>query len=394
MENIKVSIVVPVYNTERYLYRCLKSIRGQTLKEIEIILVNDGSEDCSGEICNKYAAEDDRIHVIHKANGGSTSARQAGLAISSGEYVGFVDSDDWVESDMYRTLYKTAIDNRADIVAEGVIDEIGNEYCIKRNQLSDGKYETARERNIVYRNMISCMSFFSLGIWPYLWNKLIHRELALLHINGIPRSIRVGEDAAAVYPMLVHAGVIVVSDKAHYHYCRRNTSLMLGEKQEDQEYESVVQLHSFLKKRFKELGVYNLVREQLWRYTANNLLTRVYGKFAGLDRESILFPFPDISQGDSLIVYGAGAFGKAVYEYAISCSVLKVKAWVDQWASAYQSLGWDVRTLENVDIEIADKVVIAVFCESLYREIREILMIKGIMPNQIKWIDIEKILHL
>ncbi len=391
---MKVSVVVPVYNTEQYLHRCLESLRNQTLKEIEIILVDDGSEDCSGDICDNYAAQGARIHVIHKANGGLVSARQTGLSTASGEYVGFVDSDDWIEPDMYRTLYETAAYHGADIVAEGIIDEIGNESRTRRNLLQAGIYDTVEKRVKLYKSMISCQNFFSLGIQPYLCNKLIRRELAFLHMTKIPQSIRVGEDAAAVYPMLVQANVIAVSDTAHYHYCHRNTSMMLGIRQEEREYKNAVLLHSFLEKTFKELEVYEVMKEQLRRYTINNLLTRAYDKCAVPDRKNILFPFMDVCQGDTIIIYGAGAFGKAVYQYAVSCEGLKVKAWIDQSAVTYQRLGLDVCTLKDVDIEASDKILIAVLSESVYWQIREELVIKGIRLEQIKWIDIEQLFCL
>ena len=97
----KVSIIVPVYKVEKYLRKCIDSIINQTLKDIEIILVDDGSPDNCGKICDEYAAKDTRIKVIHKENGGLSSARNAGMEVAEGEYIGFVDSDDWIESDMY-----------------------------------------------------------------------------------------------------------------------------------------------------------------------------------------------------------------------------------------------------------------------------------------------------
>lgn len=393
-ESMKVSIVVPVYNTGQYLHRCLRSICSQTLKEIEIILVDDGSEDCSGRICDECAAEDARIHVIHKANGGLVSARQAGLSIAVGEYVGFVDSDDWIEPDMYRTLYEIAVSNGADIVAEGIIDEIGNGSWKRLNLLPNGKYVTAEEREKIYEGMICCKNFFDMGIQPYLCNKIVRKELVFQHMNKVPCPIRIGEDAAAVYPMLVQADVIMVSDTAHYHYCHRNTSMMLGDRREQQEYENAVLLQTYLEKTFQELGVYEMLREQLRRYEINNLLTRIYGKYAGLDRESVLFPFAGISQEDSIIIYGAGAFGRAVYQYAISHEELKIKAWIDQKASAYQSIGLDVRVLEDVDIERTDKILVAVFSENAYRQIREGLALSGVESSQIQWISMEKLSFL
>lgn len=102
----EISIIVPVYKVEKYLKKCVDSILNQTFKDFELILVDDGSPDNCGKICDEYAHKDSRVKVIHKENGGLSSARNAGLDIAQGEYIGFVDSDDWIEPDMYEILYK------------------------------------------------------------------------------------------------------------------------------------------------------------------------------------------------------------------------------------------------------------------------------------------------
>ncbi|MEG1311454.1 MAG: glycosyltransferase [Romboutsia sp.] len=110
-----ISVIVPIYNVEQYLPKCIESIINQTINDIEIILVNDGSTDNSGEIADNYAKNDQRIKVIHKENGGQGSARNKGIDIAKGEYIGFVDSDDWVDLDMYEKLYKNAKEENLDI---------------------------------------------------------------------------------------------------------------------------------------------------------------------------------------------------------------------------------------------------------------------------------------
>jgi glycosyltransferase involved in cell wall biosynthesis len=121
----KFSVIVPMYNVEKYLPKCIESIRQQTLRDIEIILVDDGSPDRCGEMAEDYARKDERIRVVHRTNGGLGPARNSGLDVATGEYVGFVDSDDWVEPDMYERLYETAKANGADIVFTG-LKTVGN----------------------------------------------------------------------------------------------------------------------------------------------------------------------------------------------------------------------------------------------------------------------------
>ena len=111
-----ISIIVPVYNVESYLERCINSILNQTFKNFELILVDDGSTDKSGEICDSFAGYDKRIRVIHKKNGGLSSARNVGLDVSIGKYIGFVDSDDWIDEFMYEKLYRNMIKTKSDIV--------------------------------------------------------------------------------------------------------------------------------------------------------------------------------------------------------------------------------------------------------------------------------------
>ena len=117
MENINdlISVIVPVYNVEKYLVQCINSILNQTIKNLEIILVDDGSLDNSGKICDEFSKKDDRIVAIHKENNGLSSARNAGLEIANGNYIGFVDSDDWLDEHMYEILLKLIKENNSDI---------------------------------------------------------------------------------------------------------------------------------------------------------------------------------------------------------------------------------------------------------------------------------------
>ena len=116
-----VSIIVPVYNCAQFLNRCMDSLVNQTLKDIEIICINDGSTDNSPEILQEYAAKDSRIKIINKENGGLSSARNRGLAAAQGEYLGFVDSDDWVDLDFFEKLYNAAKKYDTDIATGGII---------------------------------------------------------------------------------------------------------------------------------------------------------------------------------------------------------------------------------------------------------------------------------
>ena len=118
--NPKISIIVPVYKVEKYIHKCIDSILAQTFTDFELILVDDGSPDNCGKICDEYAKEDSRIVVIHKDNGGVSDARNIGISRANGEYIGFVDSDDYIDKDMYKNLYESCLNNKADISIIGI----------------------------------------------------------------------------------------------------------------------------------------------------------------------------------------------------------------------------------------------------------------------------------
>lgn len=145
MRNPKVSIIVPIYNAEKFLDKCIQSIINQTYSNLEIILVNDGSTDKSLEICNKYKGIDRRIIVINKNNGGVSSARNKGLELASGNYIGFVDSDDFISEYMYEKMVKAMIQNNADVVECGYFTCDSNYKNIERHELTDsiinGEYQ-------------------------------------------------------------------------------------------------------------------------------------------------------------------------------------------------------------------------------------------------------------
>lgn len=170
---VKVSIVIPVYKVEKYLDRCIQSLVKQTLKDIEIILVDDGSPDSCPQLCDDWKRRDSRIQVIHKDNGGLSSARNAGLSIASGEFVGFVDSDDDVELDMYEKMYHIAQKENVDFVMSDYkrIQEDGSSY-VKTLDIPIGLYERKQIREIIFPILImrECIDYGPLlSVWHCLY---------------------------------------------------------------------------------------------------------------------------------------------------------------------------------------------------------------------------------
>ena len=213
--NKKISIVVPVYNVEKYLERCIKSLINQSLKDIEIILVNDGSTDRSLEICNKYAQIDKRITVINKKNGGLSDARNEGFKYVNSDYVWFVDSDDYIEIDSCKSLYSIIKEKKPDIISFMYNEIIAGEIKNKRNYTNDIKELSFEEAYSIYLQ--------DKGIGNSSWGKIFKKNI----VEGIKFPIgKKAEDLATTYKFLEKAEKIILLDKALYNYDRRDDSIM------------------------------------------------------------------------------------------------------------------------------------------------------------------------
>ena len=210
-----ISIIVPVYNVEQYLPHCIESITNQTHQELEIILINDGSTDSSGEICDRYAAIDARVRVNHQKNAGVGVTRNIGLDRAKGEWIGFVDSDDWIVPEMYSKLLNAAIANDVRVAACGYVHQLMNgheEYFI------DERLSPTASGLWCIDNTV-CVGFA-------MWNLLIHRSILE---NGEIRfdiDCHPGEDALFSTQILLKAGKIAYVPEALYNYLERKGSSM------------------------------------------------------------------------------------------------------------------------------------------------------------------------
>lgn len=219
----KLSVIVPVYNTEKYLRECIDSILAQTFTDFELILVDDGSTDKSGLICDEYARKDNRIRVFHQKNAGVTAARKRGVEMSSGEYVTFVDSDDWIDMDMYRILLAQ---EPADIL-------ICNMYCVTDDDISElkfgipsGYYDKQRLNEAFYPIMLFDYVHCIPGVSPSLCNKLIRSELIRKTINATDDGVTYGEDAICSSLSVLEADSVHVVEQPLYYYRKNLSSVM------------------------------------------------------------------------------------------------------------------------------------------------------------------------
>lgn len=214
----KLSVVVIIYKVEKYLNQCLESILNQTYRDFELILVDDGSPDKCPEICDEFALKDTRIKVIHQENQGSVSARWNGFLCASGEYVSFIDGDDWIDHEMYERLISMADQKTADIVVTGYKEVFETETVLQRCYIDSGIY-SGEKLEWLYKNAIYTGKFYEAGINPSLWNKLIKRSLLLDDYIPADKAIKMGDDAAVCYPAIARAKSVCICNEFHpYNY--------------------------------------------------------------------------------------------------------------------------------------------------------------------------------
>lgn len=219
------SIVVPVYNVENYIRQCLDSILAQDFTDYEVILVDDGSTDSSGTICDQYASGNPAFQCIHKPNGGLPSARKCGYEASRGQYVTYVDSDDWIKPNMYSKMCHAARETRSDIVLCNYIAAMPDHEEICTASFPGGFYDKNRLEKEVYPFMIYSGTFYKYGISPNLWNKLFRRELLRNHLFHVPNEISSGEDTLASYSCILEAASVFIIEDALYYYRSNADSL-------------------------------------------------------------------------------------------------------------------------------------------------------------------------
>ncbi len=275
MAQPKVSIIVPVYNVEKYLDRCINSLRNQSLNDIEIILVDDASTDLSPAICDNAAQEDSRIKVIHKANEGAGMARNAALEIASGEYIGFVDSDDFVDKDMFKVLWETAEKYSSDLVMSGVLYVGGIMYSedgdavLKTFFDKDTHFETDEELKKLRMGIVGALpedaddSRYGMSIWKNLFRHQVIKDNSIAFQS---EREMLSEDSLFMIDFISCIRKATGIKEAFYNYCRNGDSISKSYKKD--RFEKSLAFVGEVEKRFiKDISPmeYQLYIDRFWQ---------------------------------------------------------------------------------------------------------------------------------
>ena len=283
MNHPLVSIIVPVYNAQNSVARCLKSLCAQTWKNIEIILINDGSHDESYSICESFCQKDPRIVLVDKNNTGVSATRNCGLSLAQGDYVQFVDSDDYIEPDFTEHLVTAAEKNHADLVIspywmvipanstkmaatmENLQENLGLEPEKKPDEIHEYGFlpEGVYDRDtFALRLMDMPASFF----YSVLWNKLYRRDIVVRNALQFTSEVRWAEDMVFNLDYLLYAKVCVSVPTPGYHYVQNAQSLLHTQVNPAAIVQNKLQMFQYYKETYTKLGLYDAVQPQLYRY--------------------------------------------------------------------------------------------------------------------------------
>ncbi len=377
--NVRTSVIVPIYNVEKYLSACLDSIINQTYRNFEIILVDDGATDGSGVICDQYAQSDGRIHVIHKKNEGANCARQTGVLAAQGDYIAFVDADDWLDEDFLEYGIHLMENEKADIVIMGCTKE--NENCseIIQNKIRPGVYDFLGLTGEVWPRMLHYEGFYEFGILPFMWNKFYRRNQLEACCSDMDLRIYDGEDAAVVYPYLLKSKKAVITQDAKYHYRIHSGSITASRKADY--YENTARLYLYLASKFQETEYGRYLMPQLDNYMRMMIWQGKPGGF--IESTKFIFPFREVPKGASIILYGAGYVGQIFHYQIIQSDYCTIAAWVDKGYQRKELRQMGVVGMEALQTQQYDNVVLAVSRVDVAEEIMNELVSYGVRKEKI-----------
>ncbi len=376
-----ISVVIPVYNAEKYLEQCIDSILAQTYECLEIIVVNDGSTDNSLQICTQYAKKDERIRVVNQKNHGNTRARKEGLAYATGNYICFADSDDWMKNNAIQALYEMITASDADVAA-------GNYHIWRDNQivemplhLPEGMYETEEDWKQLYANC--CETSADCAVWHNIWGKLYKTDLYRKAQSYVSDSINIGEDLVCMYAWMVLAKKIVISHEPMYYY--RTVSDSMIQKRNDnllvdinKVYNEISEIHEVLK---ADEILYKAAMQYLMRWT----ITAAGRMFSENSASGYIFPYEKIPCGAKVVLYGAGRIGQSYYQQIKSGAYCDLIGIVDQSAEKLKGTGMPVYSRTALHNLAFDYIVVSIKSQKAAEEVTEWLKEQGVEDKKIVW---------
>lgn len=381
--NRKISIIVPIYQEDKYIDCCIESIVKQTYSNLEIILVDDGSPDNCPQLCDEWGKKDSRIKVIHKENGGLVTARQAGMQEATGKYIGYVDGDDWIESDMYENMLKVMESEKTDIVITGFKKDLFDKSIECYNNLEEGIYSRNRMVSEIFPTMIYDAGTHQYGLYTYVWNKLFKKEMIFPHQMQVDKRIVIGEDSACVYPTILSCDSIAVTKQTGYHYRQRMNSLLRQNAIWNRNVNQLQIFYKYMIKAFTGQEYEEMLKQQVYNFYINHLIMMSDSLVSICPSLGAGFPFFQEVTGNRIIVYSAGAYGIHVHRQFDESNEFEVVAWVDPDWKQYEESEYCVIDLKEAIKKQYDYLIIASMDKEYINEAKRILQKHDVPMNKI-----------
>ena len=385
MKKNKISIIVPIYNIEKYLEQCLESIIAQTYTNLEIILVDDGSKDSSGLICDRYAKKDKRIIVIHEQNSGSVFARKAGLSIAHGEYIGFVDGDDWIEPDFYETLLDAALKSKADFVESGYNVYYESNKDFERHPVNNNLIVLDNNSPIV---LLAWMKDNLLcPVRSTLWTKLYKANIIRSSFSSVPDDMSRGDDFIHFPFLLFEANSVCCIDKVGYNYLARANSLSHDNSFEYYVYnqDMLAYLRHIISEKFPK------IRKEILKNWRLDIAEKSFLNFLyhhkELNKNFVYYIGFNLKRffHKQIVLYGAGSVGRDYYLQIQKYEKCKIVAWVDLNYKKYNYEYYKIKPIKYLEKINYDYIIICVFRKELAQSIKESLINMEIPNEKIFW---------
>lgn len=384
MKDCLVSVVVPVYNTQDYLEECLDSILNQTYANLEIILVDDGSTDRAGQICDEYAKKDARVRVYHQENSGAARARKIGIQQAKGKYICFVDSDDIIKNTMIE--YFVSMIGDADMITAGCdCERVDGSVFTRFDAFAEGTYRTEAHINYLIQNMIVFGNDGKDGFLPFLVTKMYRTEIVKAAVKSIDEKIIYAEDRDLLFRCILRCKSIVVAKDTFYFYRATQGSIMRSTNKNFMHDLNALYLsleREFIESQQRESLIYQLqsfIRSRIY------WVTRIMGFSLETRTVEYIFPYTNLLENKRYVLYGAGAVGMDYYRQVKNSTEGKLVLWVDRQWEKYTDSRFNVKPVEELQSMEFDCVLIAVKRKELADSIKLELLEKGIVEERIWW---------
>ena len=371
----KLTVIVPVYNTEKYIRRCLDSLIKQKYTELEIILINDGSTDASAKICEEYVRRDSRIELYHKENAGAGSARKEALKYAKGDYITCVDSDDWIEENAYEELMDKANRLFPDVIACSFIKEFNDFQTLRKDYPDEGLY-SKKEFFDVMKKAGDEKPFFCQIVNGSLCCKLFKKQYFEKYQKAVPSEINLSEDMAVTLPMLFEIDSIYIEKKPYYHYCQNKESSSW--KWRTGEFERWNMLVVYLR-QYYEIYKNDVIQRLILHSIYFSMMDLLYDVPTDYFREGIPF-LSKIKRTSKVVIYGKGVYATNLMEVMKKNHLCKIVCNVDSG---------DADILFSMKKEEYDCVLIAILDCYVVENVLTYLKEKNIPESKIIFIEKE-----